>query len=146
MHASPGRVVWYYPPTGHADFGDEALRRPARLNAEPFAAQVAFVHDGRRSFLLEDPTTYEVVNLGALDHQGAPFSIVATPLFMPGEVPSTFLLNGGYATWMPYQVQQARRDTSPATPSVEPGASYVDADAGAQQQRRDDDLQATTPA
>lgn len=86
-----GRVVWYYP---QADNTPPGLARPA--DGQPLAAIIASVHSD------------EVVNLTVLDALGNPHSCCLVALLQDGhEAP----VIGGYATWMPYQLEQAKRQS-----------------------------------
>lgn len=77
-----GRVVWYYP-TGHSP-GDQ-----------PLAAIIARVWSDTR------------VNLAVPDEHGSPYRLLTTSVLLVQEgddVPE----GGGYCTWMPYQISQAK--------------------------------------
>jgi len=86
-----GRIVWFQP----AKKEDEPLRD------QPFAAQVAYVHD--------DGT----INIGYLNENGENGSAIRVPLLQEGDD----TLAGGYFTiWMPYQVQAAAKDAVATSP------------------------------
>lgn len=75
-----GRVVWFYP-AGHPE------------GEQPHAALIAYVWDDTR------------VNLAAHDANGNAYGVTSVLLIQDdGAVPS----GGFYATWMPYQVGQAK--------------------------------------
>lgn len=87
-----GRVVWFYPPTGQCspDFSPPAA-------GQPLAAIVAAVLAG---------CGIDIVNLTVFDAVGTPYPISLVPLIQEGqELPE----QGFYATWMPYQVDQAKK-------------------------------------
>lgn len=65
----------------------------AEADAEP--ALVCFVHTDR------------MINVGGFQWNGQPFAACSVPLIPNGEdIPAT----GHYATWMDYQVEQAKKD------------------------------------
>ena len=84
-----GRVVWYFPDPNsrESDF--------IRLTKGPFAALIAHVH-GETS-----------INLTVFDSCGVPHARESVLLVQAHEDQP----QGSYATWMPYQVGQARRLT-----------------------------------
>jgi hypothetical protein len=91
-----GRRVWYYP----SDF-DRGLRQvPNQPDSvivsdgkQPCDAGVAYVHSDR------------LVNLSVVDHNGKFHSRTSVQLVQPDdEVP----VGSAYATWMPFQVGQAK--------------------------------------
>jgi hypothetical protein len=61
----------------------------------PLAAMVAFVHSDR------------LVNLGCLDANGCPFNATFVTLVQEGDERPA----GPHATWMPYQIGQAKKET-----------------------------------
>jgi hypothetical protein len=85
-----GRVVWYYP--------NGAVGWPQQFpghEAEPMAAVIAFVHN--------DAT----INLHAIDPHGAASALDSVLLLQEGETkPAPGM---GYATWMPYQIEMAKK-------------------------------------
>lgn len=84
-----GRVVWFYPSsqTGNAGFA-------APADGEPLAAVVAKVWSDN------------LLNLTVFDANGVAHSRTSVALVQDGEpVPP----HGYYATWMPYQVGQAKK-------------------------------------
>ncbi len=84
-----GRVVWFYPSTRT---GSTAFHPPT-LN-DPLAAIVAKVIGER------------MVNLSVFDAHGFTHSMTSVPLLQEAEdVP----VDGYYATWMPYQIGQAKK-------------------------------------
>lgn len=81
-----GRVVHYFPHLNDA---------------------VAKSHDGQPHVAIIAHVWNEgMVNLAAFDSNGAPYYRCSVELVQPGEQPSD-AGSGGYACWMPYQVQQA---------------------------------------
>jgi hypothetical protein len=83
-----GRVVWFYPSkvTGEAGFASP-------VEGEPLAAIIAKVWNDK------------LINLTVFDANGVPHSRTSVALVQDGEPIPT---NGYYATWMPYQVGQAK--------------------------------------
>lgn len=88
-----GRVVWYTPPSGHVDHGDQ-----------PFAALVTYVHDDR------------LINLAFFDHDAHPGAATSVVLVQEGDPKP----DSRYADWMPYQLGQAKKHEEPAAASKEP--------------------------
>lgn len=90
-----GRVVWFYP-HGH------------REGSLPHAAMIAFVHSD------------SLVNLGVLDPNGRSYNETSVSLIQDGgPVPDS----GRYATWMPFQIGQAKQaEISGAAEFVAPAA------------------------
>lgn len=85
-----GRVVWFHPASNVATSG---FAHPDA--GEPLAAIVARVLSDR------------IVNLTVFDALGVPHSRTAVQLVQEGDpVPG----GGYYATWMPYQISQAKKD------------------------------------
>lgn len=76
-----GRVVWFYP-HGH------------REGSLPHAAMIAFVHSD------------SLVNLGVLDPNGRSYNETSVSLIQDGDPAPD---SGRYATWMPFQIGQAKR-------------------------------------
>lgn len=90
---SIGRKVWFYP-----DENCIQSLAATRENDHPFDATIISVHD--------DGT----VNLAVHDHVGHHFAKLDVPLWdFRSEQPT-----GCYATWMPYQIQQAQAEAAPA--------------------------------
>jgi hypothetical protein len=82
---SIGRVVWFTP--AHA--GD-----PRHDVKQPLPALVSYVWNDR------------LVNLAAFDQNGAPLGATSVPLLQDDDPKP----EGGYfASWMPYQVAQAKK-------------------------------------
>lgn len=81
-----GRVVWYHP----------TLIDGMRLSKDPHAATVAYVWNER------------TVNLSVVDHSGYQYTKQSVPL-LQGEGPHP--ASGGFCTWMPYQIGQAKAAT-----------------------------------
>lgn len=88
---TPGRVLWYYP---HSS--DTFATVPSKL----CAALVAFVHSDH------------MVNVSILDVNGNWHPRTSVALVQEGEKPPA----GGYLTWMPYQLGQAK-EASAKTPA-----------------------------
>lgn len=84
-----GRVVWFYPAANQqsADFSPPAA-------GQPLAAIVAAVK------------SEEVVNLTVFDAMGFAHARINVPLLQEGQETRE---GGFYATWMPYQVNQAKK-------------------------------------
>lgn len=81
---SIGCVVWYY---------------QNQQQVQPFAMLVCYVHSDR------------LVNLGGFNDGGATISRSSTTLLQDDDkAPEA----GGYATWMPYQVGQAKANMTEA--------------------------------
>ncbi len=80
-----GRVVWFWP----------ALKDENEPKAErPFAALVAYVWGER------------MVNLAVFDHNGKHESHTSVPLMQDEDRPPHL---GYFASWMPYQIGQAKK-------------------------------------
>lgn len=85
-----GRKVWYWPHPVH----DAQMN--VELPEQPLDATVLFIHGERQ------------VNLSVIDHMGQTHFIVKAYLRQPGiEAPN----NEGYAEWMPFQINQASKET-----------------------------------
>lgn len=84
-----GRVVWFYPAANRATAGFHA----PTLN-DPLAAIVAKVIGAH------------FVNLAVFDAHGYSHSMIDVPLIQEGEKAP---VEGCYATWMPYQIGQAKK-------------------------------------
>lgn len=88
---SPGRVVWYYPSQQEL----EAKQIAIYDQGQPLAATVAYVFSDR------------LVNLSVVDQAGAQFRRTSVKLLQEDdERPHNS--EGPYATWMPYQLGQAK--------------------------------------
>lgn len=83
-----GRRVWFWP-------GDTAGRYNCIDPAQPFDAGVIYVHNDR------------CVNLIVTDHQGYTFRVEEATLVQDEERPT-----GPHATWMPWQLGQAKQSGS----------------------------------
>ena len=83
-----GRIVWYW------RLPYEGIGLGA---AQPFAAQVAFVHPSGK------------VNLVVTDHLGAHFAANDVPLVQEGEDSPSTREEGGWCEWIPYQIGQAKK-------------------------------------
>lgn len=101
INPTVGRKVWYSPEAGEGG---------VKLGEQPFDATVVFVHNER------------MVNLLIVDHAGNGFSKHSVTLLQDDDAP---LPQGGHASWMPYQVGQAKAAVPPE-PTPEP--VLVDAD------------------
>lgn len=86
-----GRVVWYWPHGAATGDGEQ-----------PYAAHIVYVSDAHR------------VNLLTFSHDGFPMPRLGAHLVQPGEPAPA---KGGYATWMPFQVGQARALQQPPAAS-----------------------------
>lgn len=88
---TPGRVVWFTPP-------DDRHNRPEGFVYEdisqPCSASVAYVHNDR------------LVNLAVADQYGRMFSFGSVVLLQDDDRKPE---GGRFATWMPYQVGQAKK-------------------------------------
>lgn len=82
-----GRKVWFFP--GAYD--------PIECGAQPLDATVCYVHDDR------------LVNLRVTDINGDSFPRPGVHLLQDDDAPPLGL---GYATWMPYQVGQAKKEST----------------------------------
>jgi hypothetical protein len=89
IHPTPGRVVWFYPPTNSAESG---FVTPG--NGEPMAAIVAKVWGDR------------CVNLTVFDASGNTHGKCSVTLLQDDDTPPEY---GDYAAWMPYQKGQAAK-------------------------------------
>lgn len=84
-----GRIVWYYP---ESDSGIE----PA-FGSDCVGCMVQGVRQ-------------DTVVVSGVTADGEYFASDWIPLFEPDKVPAEFPETGGYATWMPYQVQQTAKE------------------------------------
>ena len=96
-----GRKVWYWPT--ESDRGVNQYRgsfnRPpmeAFDDSQPCDATVVYVHSDR------------LVNLRVTDHNGNTHVRTSVTLVQPGDPEMSNGSSYGYATWMPYQVAQAK--------------------------------------
>jgi hypothetical protein len=92
-----GRIVWYWP---------GATSGLCRLARQPHAAQIVGVHNDR------------CVNLAVCDSAGNHYSMTSVELVQSGDP----LPASGYASWMPFQIGQAKKHeaTRPEQPADEP--------------------------
>lgn len=88
---TPGRAVWYYPSQDEINAKQFACNDPS----QPLAATVAYVWGDR------------MVNLSVLDQNGNQFRRTSVALVQPGDEPKR-TSEGPFATWMPYQIGQAK--------------------------------------
>lgn len=94
MPASVGRKVWYWDDGGLHNAACEDVQ-------QPFDATVVFVHGVAVN-------GHELVNLSVTDHAGNAFVRQHIQLRLPGSADS-HNVPAAYATWMPFQVGQARK-------------------------------------
>lgn len=80
-----GRVVWYFPRKNEGNCFDPA---------QPYSGEVVYVHGDRE------------VNLVVNDHCGVRRAVNKVRLLQGEDVPDPDV---SYATWMPYQIGQARK-------------------------------------
>ena len=88
-----GRVVWYQPPKHDG--------QPDR--DQPFAALICYVWEDR------------LVNLVAFDENGIGFSRRSVQLVQDDDKPNSC---GHFATWMPYQIGQAKKHEADPIPAA----------------------------
>ncbi len=88
---TPGRVVWYYPSQDEINAKTFAYGDPT----QPLAATVAYAWHDR------------MVNLSVIDQNGNQFRRTSVALVQPGDEPKR-TSEGPFATWMPYQIGQAK--------------------------------------
>lgn len=88
---TPGRVVWYHPSQDEINAAQFACSDPS----QPLAATVAYVWNDR------------MVNLSVVDQNGNQFRRTSVALVQPGDEPK-HTSEGPFATWMPYQIGQAK--------------------------------------
>lgn len=118
MLPSVGRIVWYYPSENEARFSSVPFMMHGKVG--PFAAIVAAVEDA------------QTVVLAVFDSEATLHPRDKVHLLDPnGEAPPT---DGSYfATWMPYQINQAAKDlgnVSPAPASAPPQGVLQGTDPG----------------
>lgn len=89
MTPTIGRIVWYYP--------DEDSN--ICTGTEDYAG-----------CMVQNVSARNEVTVTGVDMDGDSFAVYNIPLFKPDEVPEVYKGVGGYATWMPYQVQQAEKN------------------------------------
>lgn len=100
-----GRRVHYWPSQGDLDCSFSVTRVSYLDVKQPCDAGVVFVHNDR------------CVNLQVNDHSGTIHRRPAVRLVQPGDEPA---MDGeAVCTWMPYQLEQASKD-SPTQPPPEP--------------------------
>lgn len=100
-----GRVIWYYP---------EKHENLHVNGKEPLAAMIAMVHDDRS------------INIGGFTADGSVFSRTSVKLVQEGDDQP---VDESHATWMPYQVGQAKKEAE-AKPGLSPdGAKRADPEA-----------------
>lgn len=87
----PGRAVWYHPSQDEINAAQFACSDPS----QPLAATVAYVWSDR------------MVNLSVIDQNGSQFRRTSVALVQPGDDPKR-TSEGPFATWMPYQIGQAK--------------------------------------
>lgn len=95
-----GRVVWFYPSTNSAQAG---FASPDE--GRPLAAIIARVWNDR------------MVNLTVFDANGVPHSRTSVPLVQDGQDAPAL---GYYASWMPYQIGQAKKHETELAQDDEP--------------------------
>lgn len=96
-----GRRVWFWPN------GTTGMTLITGGDQQPCDAGVVFVWNDR------------LVNLAVSDHVGANYSRTSVPLLQDDDpIPES----GAYATWMPYQVGQAKAAAT-ETPQPDPAPS-----------------------
>lgn len=81
-----GRKVWFHPGQDHSEMN--------QLSDQPLDATVLFVHDEHS------------VNLMVIDHMGHGHFVDKAHLVQPDDS----LAPGSYANWMPFQVEQMRKE------------------------------------
>lgn len=87
-----GRIVWYWPSPSDLKPHLMAFEMPPGADAQPMAAQIAYVHSDT------------LVNLSVTDHLGVLHSRTSVHLAQDDEKPIP--TNIAFATWMPYQTAQ----------------------------------------
>jgi hypothetical protein len=102
-----GRIVWFYAASNAAEAG---FCRP--FEGEPLPAIIARVWENR------------TVNLTVFDANGVPHPRTSVPL-VQGDDPAPE--HGFYATWMPYQIGQAKKHAEEAAAGAEPKTPAGDA-------------------
>lgn len=96
-----GRKLWYYPSKYdyEPEFAGAELTIMEVIDGQPCDANICYVHNDYK------------VNVTVADHVGDIHSRRHVPLVQPGgHIPPM----GGYATWMPYQIEAALRHATPA--------------------------------
>lgn len=101
IHPSIGRRVWYWPSA--YDCGKTEHKPDTVMQADasqPCDAGVCYVHGDR------------LVNVTVADHNGHMHRRTSVQLLQEGdEIP----VGQAYATWMPYQTGQAKREAAAST-------------------------------
>jgi hypothetical protein len=93
-----GRIVWYWP--SPSDITSLGMSSNTTVTEEqPMAAQVVYVHSDH------------MVNLSVIDHGGEQHARTSVLLTDDKPIPT----NIAFATWMPYQVNQAKKEEASAT-------------------------------
>lgn len=105
-----GRVVWFWPSTQDTRVA-MAVRSPRRSpesgdfeQPQPLAALVAYVFDDR------------LVNLTVSDHDGNTYARQNVQLVQEADAKPDGV---SFATWMPFQVGQAKRHEQPTAPAID---------------------------
>ncbi len=93
-----GRIVWYWPSPSDLATHQMAFEMAAGEDAQPMAAQIAYVHSDT------------MVNLSVTDHLGVLHSRTCVHLAQADDKPIP--TNIAFATWMPYQVNQATKEAA----------------------------------
>lgn len=88
---TPGRIVWYYP-----TLRDVSMMDMAEVGV-PLAGIVGYVHDTR------------TVNLSVVTPLCEHVAILEVTLLQEGDKYPNDPEDGGFATWMPYQLAQAAK-------------------------------------
>lgn len=96
---SIGRVVWYWPTQSEKTGAGVDLSLVFASNDQPLAATVAYVHSDK------------MVNLSVVDANGRQYSRTSVSLIQEGDIRPE---NGGFAEWMPYQINQANKQIAKA--------------------------------
>lgn len=89
MVPTVGRIVWFYP-------GEDR---------EIFAGEKKYL-----GAMVQEVITEDIVTVTGVDLDGVPFWAEGIALFDPS-TPDLDPDSGGYATWMPYQVAQAAKES-----------------------------------
>lgn len=89
-----GRRVWFFPNDYQGGYPGSTV--PVSLSGAPMDAGVAFVHNPRE------------INIAFADHHGNMHTLRRVRLMQDGDYPVT--PGTPFCAWMPYQVEQARRE------------------------------------
>lgn len=101
IRPSIGRKVWFWP--NSYEFNEAKLMGFEGSAPQPEDACVVYVHSDR------------CVNLRVSNHVGETRAETSAFLLQEGDpVPQ----HGGFATWMPFQVGQARAQLPPSVPAI----------------------------